>query len=172
MIWVLVVGKVSYENSLDLFLVSRAFGASNITIISPGRINTEQLIKKCNKINRDWGGKVAISFSNDINKFIKSKKNYIKIYLTRYGTPIKKVEYIIKTYKNILLMLSMEEHEKRLYKIADFKISITNQPHSSEAAIAIFLHNFYNGRELAIHFENARYKIAPSGDSLHIEKIK
>jgi tRNA (cytidine56-2'-O)-methyltransferase len=50
-------------------------------------------------------------------------------------------------------------------------VSITDQPHSSTSAIAVFLHEFYSGRELAMHFENARYKVVPSEQGVHVEKV-
>ena len=54
---------------------------------------------------------------------------------------------------------------------ADFSVSITDQPHSSSSAVAVFLHEFYSGRELAMHFENARYKIVPSEQGQYVEKV-
>jgi len=38
------------------------------------------------------------------------------------------------------------------------------------AAISIFLHDFYQGRELALHFENAKYKVVPQERGFRIDK--
>lgn len=66
---------------------------------------------------------------------------------------------MLKTYKNLLLIVTLKEEVNPIQRIADFSISVSSQPHCSAAAIAIFLHEFYNGRELAMHFENAQYKL-------------
>jgi tRNA (cytidine56-2'-O)-methyltransferase len=171
-IWVLVIGKSSHETKLDLCLVARAFGASNISFAESNKSNDRKLSRYCDNINGKWGGKFSVSFFKDWKKFLDTKKNYVKVYLTRYGLPVKKVEYALKTYKNILIMVSMSESVKSLYKTSDFNVSITTQPHSSASSIAIFLHNFYDGRELAMHFENAKYKIIPEEHDIHIEKSK
>ena len=172
MIWILVIGKGSPEANLDIALTARAFGASSITFLSNSRKPDQNIIRHIKGVNKKWGGKFSISFSNNWKEFLKSKKNYIKIYLTRYGVPIKKVEYALKTYKNILIVVSMTESIKSLYKNCDFNVSITTQPHTCASSIAVFLHNFYNGRELAMHFENAKYKVVPEEHNIHVEKFK
>ncbi len=172
MIWVLVVGKSNYDSTLDLSLVARAFGASGITFCPEDRRNAKKIIRSFNSINRNWGGKFAVSFTKNWKKFIDEKKNYLKVYLTRYGIPMEKMEYRIRTYKNILVIVSMKESVKPLYRSADFDLSITTQPHSCASSIAVFLHKFYNGRELAMHFENARYKIVPGEHGIRVEKAR
>ena len=62
------------------------------------------------------------------------------------------------TYKRIVLIVTDKEDVDYINKVADFKISVTSQPHCRAAAIAVFLHEYYKGRELAMHFENAKYK--------------
>lgn len=172
MIWVLVVGKSSYEHNLDLCLVARAFGASNITFGLKDKTGVKRLIRYCKLVDKNWGGRFAVSSTNNWKGFIKDKKNYLKVYLTRYGIPIKKMEYQIRTYKNVLVVVSTSESIKELYKATDFNLSITAQPHSCASSISVFLHDFYNGRELAMHFENAKYKIAPEEHGVRIQKSK
>ncbi len=170
MIWVLVIGKGTYDTDLNLCLTARAFGASAITF-SPMRGKTDpKLTKYCESVNKKWGGKFSVDFSADWKPFLGSKKNYIKVYLTRYGIPMKKLEYAVKTYKNIILVITMSESVKSLYGLVDFNISISSQPHSSVSALAVFLDNFYKGRELAMHFENASYRVVPEEHDIHVEK--
>lgn len=92
---------------------------------------------------------------------LKSSPKLIKVYLTRYGTPLQDKTSMIRTYKNIMLVVTRDEKEpnRELHANSDFSISVTSQPHHSAAAIAIFLHEYYKGRELAMHFENAKYKL-------------
>ncbi len=169
MISVLVIGKSSYEACLDLCMISRAFGASNITFC-PHKGGAEARLKRAMKqISKKWGGEFSVFFCDKWEKYIKGKKNYLKIYLTRYGMPISKMRYRISTYKNILLIASFSESVKSAYDAADFNISISSQPHTCGSSIAIFLHDFYQGRELAMHFENSRYKVVPSEHGVEVK---
>ena len=68
--------------------------------------------------------------------------------------------------------MTLTEAYKNLYKVTDFNVSLTTQPHCSTAAISVFLHVFYEGRELAMHFENAKYKVVPEERRVHIEKSR
>ncbi len=172
MILVLVIGKGSHESYLDLALVSRAFGASAITFCAKDAGDIRSIERAIKGTNSKWGGKFSVFHTKNWKEFINEKKNYLKIYLTMYGLPMKKLEYQIRTYKNILLIVSFTEAIKPLYRAADFNISITAQPHTCASAISVFLHNFYNGRELALHFENAGYKVVPEEHSIHIQKSK
>ncbi len=169
MISVLVVGRSSYEDKISLCMVARAFGASNITFYPSDSGVKGKLARKCRALNRDWGGTFGFAFTDDWKGYVSEKKNYLKVYLTRYGLPIGKIGYRVRTYKNVLLIVSENESTKQLYKAADFNISITTQPHSCASSVAVFLHDFYQGRELAMHFENAMYKINPEQHGMRVE---
>jgi tRNA (cytidine56-2'-O)-methyltransferase len=166
---VLVIGNGAYESNLDLCLAARAFGAHEVTFTTT---KNSKLANQFKAVNRNWGGDFSVSFVKDWKAFLKSKKNYKMIYLTRYGIPIDKVKYALKTYKNIMLLVTLTENVKNAYKMSDFNVSITTQPHCSTAAIAVFLHTFYEGRELAMHFENAKYKVVPEQERIHVEKVE
>ncbi len=157
---VLAIGRNSYQNSLDLCVTSRALGASEITFIGK---KDPRLVNYVNKMDNKWGGKFKVSFAQNYRDFMKSSDKAIKIYLTRYGTSLNEKSTMISTYKRIVLIVTDKEDVDYINKIADFKISITSQPHCRAAAIAVFLHEYYKGRELAMHFENARYKISEKG---------
>ncbi len=169
MLAVLAVGNNAYESNKDLCMAARAFGASSVTIA--GRRNS-RLIRECKAISSKWGGNFEVDFTKDWKRFVAKKKTYKVVYLTRFGVPINREIHNLKTYKNILLIVTLSESIKDVLKISDFNVSITAQPHSSSAAVAIFLHSFYEGRELAMHFENAKYRVVPSEGEIHIEKLK
>ncbi len=167
MLSVLALGKADFGSNLDLCLTARAFGASAVTFV--GKRNPK-LIRVLNRMSGRWGGDFTVSFVDNWKEFLKTKKNYKTIYLTRFGVPINKVKYSLKTYKNIMLIVTQTEAFKNLYKAVDFNVSITTQPHCTTAAVAVFLHTFYEGRELAMHFENAKYKVIPEERRMHVEK--
>ncbi|MGC8478429.1 MAG: hypothetical protein ACP5NE_00670 [Candidatus Micrarchaeia archaeon] len=156
MISVLVIGKGSYENCKDLALTARAFGAQSVTFTMRANRKLANYIKRTNS---RWGGKFDVYFEKNWNEVIERSKNYEKVYLTLGGVPINKMIYRIRTYKNIMLIVTLQGRERDFGQFADFNVSITNQPHSTISSVAVFLHMFYSGRELAIRFNNAKYKI-------------
>ncbi|MCL4389643.1 hypothetical protein M1397_03495 [Candidatus Marsarchaeota archaeon] len=172
MISVLIVGKANYEDSVDMSLIARAFGAANITF-SPANSRIKAKLKKhMAQVSKKWGGKFEVDFCNNWLELVKNKRNYIKIYLTRYGIPLRKMTYRITTYKNILLIATTSESVKSVYTNADFNISISSQPHTCGSSLAVFLHDFYHGRELAMHFENAESKVVPSDHSVIVKEAQ
>jgi tRNA (cytidine56-2'-O)-methyltransferase len=168
---VLAIGKSAYATSLDLCLTSRALGAAEITFIGK---KDNRLVRQVNDLNKKWGGKFKVQFAKNYKDFLKSTTKYKKIYLTRYGLPLQEKSYTIKTYTNIVLIVAlMDKNEiNSIYKFSDFNISVSSQPHCAAAAIAIFLHEFYNGRELAMHFENAKYKLVPNGNLMEAKELE
>ncbi len=152
----LAIGERDISN-IDLCLAARALGASEITFTGK---SDKQLLSKIKKMNIKWGGKFKVSFTANYKDLISRSEKAIKIYLTRYGTSLNEKARMISTYKNIILIVTQKDDVEYVRKnIADFNVSITRQPHCSSAAVAIFLHEYYKGRELAMHFENAKYKI-------------
>ncbi|MCL5434073.1 MAG: tRNA (cytidine(56)-2'-O)-methyltransferase [Candidatus Marsarchaeota archaeon] len=169
MISILVIGKNSYDRMVDIALTSRAFGASEITFTTK---KNPTLIKYISRLNNKWGGNFNINFISNWKSFINTRKTYKVIYLTKYGQSLQNIGNIIRNYKNLLLIVSSEEVNKTILNNSDFNVSITTQPHCEASAIAIFLHHFYEGRELALHFQNAGYKIVPAEREIKIEQIK
>ncbi|EQD48684.1 tRNA 2'-O-methylase [mine drainage metagenome] len=171
MLNVLVIGKPSYEKIVDLCLIARAFGASGIVFTSEDKRLESKSQRFCKDICDKWGGKFSVSFTANWKSYLREKRNYKTIYLTRYGIPMKQMEYTIRTYKNVLAIVSFSEKIKELYTIADFNISITSQPHTTASSITALLRTYYHDRELSMHFENAKYKIIPEQHGIHIDKM-
>ncbi len=171
MISILAIGRSTYPVSRDLCLTSRALGASEVTFVGK---RDSKLVRYMESINKKWGGKFKVQFAKSYKEALKSATKYKKVYLTIYGSPLQDKSYVLKTYKNMVVIVSLKENAElnAIHKLADFNISITTQPHCSAAAIAVFLHEFYNGRELAMHFENAQYKLVPKGQGLMMQKAK
>ncbi len=162
MIVVLAIGKPKYESMVDICLTARALGASSVVLTSSSHEMNSKLKRFCSFITNKWGGSFSAQFTSNWKNYMHSKTNYKTVYLTRYGIPIQKQQYSIRSYKNILLIISTDKEMPELNKLSDFNISITAQPHSSIAAMAIFLNTYYAGRELSLNFSKAQYKVVPS----------
>ena len=79
-----------------------------------------------------------------------------------YGIPIqKRINEIRKIKGDILVVIGSQKVPRVVYELADYNIAVTNQPHSEVAALAIFLHELFEGKELDKKFENPMIEIIP-----------
>ncbi|MEM4523245.1 MAG: tRNA (cytidine(56)-2'-O)-methyltransferase, partial [Nitrososphaeria archaeon] len=120
-------------------LVARAFGARGIYIV-----NAEKEIKsKIDEVTKVWGGPfICEIIENNWKKFILDwkKKEGIIIHLTMYGIPVEdRINEIRLRKEKKLVVVGAEKVPKELYYLSDYNISITTQPHSEVAALALFL---------------------------------
>lgn len=172
MVWtiaVLSIGEHDRRIRTNICLTARAFGADKVIFIGK---RDSRIINYMSKISANWGGSFKVEFASNAPKVIRPLTKYKKVYLTMYGIPLRQVGYTLKTYKNVLLIVSQKEHDEALEKLSDYNVSITTQPHAQVTSIAVFLHEFFSGRELAIQFPNARYKVKPQDHGIRIEEVK
>lgn len=139
-------------------LVSRAFGANGI-IYSGER--DQSLLDSVKNVVKQWGGKFEVKYEKDWKSFVRKWKGKV-VHLTIYGMPVQeKIEEIEKSKEDLLIVIGGEKVPPELYKLADWNISITNQPHSEIAALAIFLDKLFKGGELYKRFTNGKIRVEP-----------
>lgn len=139
-------------------LAARAFGASEFFYTGEHDAELEQSLQK---VAKEWGGNFKVAHVEKERSFIKSFKGK-KIHLTMYGLPFKKNLKKIKG-KNLLIIVGGQKVSPEIYKLADFNLSVTSQPHSEVSALAVFLDNYFKGKELEKKFKNAKLVIIPQG---------
>lgn len=143
-------------------LVARALGAKGIFFV-----NTEKEIKeKIDEVTKLWGGPFNVKIiEENWHKFVVDwkRENGIIVHLTMYGLPVdEKIEEIRLKEEKKLIVVGAEKVPRELYKMSDYNISITSQPHSEIAALAIFLDRFYMGKEISLKFSDAKLNIIPT----------
>lgn len=140
-------------------LVSRAFGADKIIYSGEKDENFENSIEK---VVKNFGGKFSIQYIDSPRKIIQlyKKKKFLVVHLTMYGLPIQKTISKIKKSKNILVVIGGEKVPPEFYQLADYNISVTNQPHSEVAGLSVFLDKYFSGKELDKNFKG-KLKIIP-----------
>lgn len=140
-------------------LVSRAFGAKKIILCGD---EDPSLLKTVENVSKNWGvgfvGEVAQSWEKTLAKY--KKNGYKTVHLTMYGQPLEKKLKEIKKHKKVIVLIGSQKVESKVYGISDYNISVTNQPHSEIAALAVFLHETLKGKKTK--FLNAKLKITPS----------
>ncbi len=150
-----------YRVTSHCALVARAFGAKEIIICGE---EDESIRKSIESVAEKWGGKFSIGFSsswkNEFSKFGKRRNSAI-VHLTMYGIPLQKAIGKIRKFGNVMVVIGSQKVEGAIYQNADFNVSVTQQPHSEIAALAVFLHELFLGKELEKKFSNAKIRIVP-----------
>ena len=147
-------------------LVARAFGADEIIITT----KDEKIEKNVNDMVKRFGGDFKIVTGIPWKKVVKEFSGTI-VHLTMYGLPVDEIISKIHRDRDLLIIVGAEKVPREIYEIADFNISIGNQPHSEVAALAIFLDRFFKGKELNREFRNAKIKIVPQQKGKKVIRI-
>ncbi|CAB3289888.1 tRNA (cytidine(56)-2'-O)-methyltransferase [Methanocaldococcus lauensis] len=150
--------------STHVALTARALGAYKIIFTVEDK-DVESSVKK---VVENWGGDFKFTVEKNWRRYIREFKNRgIVVHLTMYGANVNEIMPEIRELgkdKDILVIVGAEKVPKDVYELADYNISIGNQPHSEVAALAIFLDRLFEGKTLYRDFENAKIKIIPSND--------
>jgi tRNA (cytidine56-2'-O)-methyltransferase len=152
-------------------LVSRAFRANEFYYSG---IEDNVFEKNIRSICQQWGGFFKTKYLEEPEEFVENFKGII-IHLTMYGEQIvEKIEAIKKDYlkKDLLVIVGGPKVNKFYYQKANYNISVTNQPHSEVAAIAILL-NFLNPEALYLeNFKNNKIKLTPDKEGKKVTSLK
>lgn len=136
-------------------LVARAFGADKIYIDTRNKKIEETIESTCDR----FGKKFEIQTGIKSKEVIKNWDGPV-IHLTMYGEELEKSMEKIDKKRNLLIIVGAEKVPSYIYEVADFNISIGNQPHSEVAALAIFLDRVTKGNWLKKKF-NGKIQIMP-----------
>ena len=139
--------------STHVALVARAFGASSVYYTGQKDSGFEFSVSR---LADQWGRKTvsgsgfSVSYEKSAASFIKKRKrdNFAIVHLTMYGIPINKKLDAMRLQNKVLIVVGSEQVPREIYELADFNISVTSQPHSEVAALAIALDRLMGGKEL------------------------
>ena len=151
-----------YRVTSHACLVARALGAEKIIINGERDQSVEKSIKSV--VSR-WGGTFSVEFADSWRTVLKEyKKNgYFVAHLTMYGKALEKEAKALRKQKKILLIIGSQKVEPAVYELSDLNLSVTQQPHSEIAALAVALDWIFDGKELSKKFGNAKIKVLPRG---------
>jgi len=151
--------------STHVALVARAFGASKIFYSGQHDSGLEKSVQRiCDRWGADASphGSFSISYEKRPIPLIREKKKsgFSIVHLTMYGIPVQESFKKLRKLKKILLVVGSEHVPGEVYSLADFNMSVTSQPHSEVAALAIALDRIFDGKELENIF-NGKVHIEP-----------
>jgi tRNA (cytidine56-2'-O)-methyltransferase len=138
-------------------LAARALGASKVFLSGE---KDESVIKSIEGVTKRWGGKFDVEYRKDWRAVMKSWKGKTA-HLTMYGEPLNERIGLLRKEKDLLVIVGAEKVPSEVYRNADFNISVSGQPHSEVAALAVFLDRLFEGKELEKTFKNAKLRVLP-----------
>jgi len=154
-----------------LFLAARALGAAGAFYCGEKDEKVQRSVKKVNDL---WGGDFEVSYITNWEKKMMEwrEKGGEIVHLTMYGLPIQQVIDQIRNLPNdLLVVVGGPKVPRKVYELADWNVSVTSQPHSEISALAIFLHELFEGKELFVSFKDARITVVPQAKGKKILKL-
>ncbi len=151
-------------------LTARAFGADKVILSGE---HDKHIIESAESVVENWGGDFEVEYQKAFMPVIKEHKRngYEIIHLTMYGKHVEDVVPIIRDNgKDKLIIVGGSRVPTEVYELADWNLSVTNQPHSEVAALAICLHYMMDGEELTKEYSDGKMQIIPNNE--HKEVIK
>jgi len=160
-----------YRVTSHCSMVARAFGASKIIVCGE---KDASMKKSVDDITKRWGGPFKVTFVSEWKKELEKlkKKGFSLVHLTMYGEQIHKKEKEIQKKKKICVIIGSQKVEKEVYFLADYNISVTNQPHSEIAALAVTLDRLQEGKEFDKKFKSAKRHILPKKRGKQVIALK
>ena len=152
-------------------LTARALGADGVIIADREDKVVESTIRHVtNKFGGPFQVQSGISWRRAVQDWRAAGGKVV--HLTAYGLPLPKIlpEIQNMTY-DIMIIVGSEKMPGEVFKIADWNVSVTSQPMSEVAALAIFLDWYNDHREFDREFSGAQLRIVPSRNGKEIEQI-
>ena len=152
-------------------LTARAFGADGVIIADKEDHTIEATIKE---VAERFGGDFSIESGKPWRKTIRewNDKGGKIVHLTAYGLRLPDViDEIKRANKDLLVVVGSEKMPGEVFKLADWNVSVTSQPMSEVAALAVFLDWYSQHGEFDKEFSNPKVKIVPSAHQKMIERL-
>lgn len=143
-------------------LTSRAFGASKVWLSGE---EDQKLIGNVMDIVNRWGGNFEVEYEKNYMHVINEwRKNGGKVvHLTMYGSQAHEIVGEVQdSESDILIIVGGAKVPTKVYKNSDWNVSVTTQPHSEVAALAVFQHLLMDGKEFDLEFEDPVFEVIPT----------
>ena len=153
-----------------LGLVARALGANQFLVSGD---NNHKMFNTINQVKKTFGGtfntKHLESPMNWIRKFKSEEgENGTVIHLTMYGEDYRKIVKEIPKDKPLTIVVGGAKVPASIYRMADYNVSVGNQPHSEVAALALILDKIFEGNSIDQTFSNPKLEIIPNLDGKNV----
>ncbi len=143
-------------------LTARALGASGVLIADREDKEVEATVRD---VTRRFGGRFAVSSGISWRRAMREwrRSGGRIVHLTAYGLPLPEViDELQREPGDLMVVVGSEKVPGEVFKLADWNVSVTNQPMSEVAALAVFLDWFGGHREFGLEYRDAETVIVPS----------
>ncbi|MEE2630314.1 MAG: tRNA (cytidine(56)-2'-O)-methyltransferase [Candidatus Thermoplasmatota archaeon] len=145
-----------------LGLTARAFGANKIVLSGeedPSALETWE------SVTDRFGGTFESRYEPNPMSWLRGQSKSDKatvVHLTMYGDPWRECIAQIPRDREVVLVVGGTKVPAETYHIADYNVSIGNQPHSEVAALAVFLDAWVGPLNEKIRFQGGEIEVVPS----------
>jgi tRNA (cytidine56-2'-O)-methyltransferase len=154
--------------STHVLLAARALGADDAIYSGTEDPRLEETVAK---VVEEWGGGFMVRHTQSWRGTVKAWRGEV-VHLTMYGLPVREViQEIRESPEPKLVVVGGPKVPREIYDLAEWNVSVTNQPHSEVSALAVFLHMLFGGEELDRSFMGARLRIKPMGRGKEVEAL-
>ena len=152
-------------------LTARALGADGVIIADREDKTVEATIRE---VGKRFGGNFSIESGKPWKRTIRDWKDQggKVVHLTAYGLKLPHViQEVDEGDRDILVVVGSEKMPGEVFKLADWNVSVTNQPMSEVAALAVFLDWHLQHGAFDKAFPNGQVQIIPSSDRKNIQHL-
>ncbi|MEM2906084.1 MAG: tRNA (cytidine(56)-2'-O)-methyltransferase [Candidatus Bathyarchaeia archaeon] len=142
-------------------LVARALGADGIVLTGD---YDKSVLETWRSVVERWGGPFSFEYVKDWRRYAEGRKaeGWEIVHLTMYGLPVSEViEEIRCSAKPKLVLVGSEKVPGLVFKLADWNVAVSSQPHSECGSLAVFLDRLFSGRELTKEFQGGKVRVVP-----------
>ena len=155
-----------------LGLTARAFGADKI-ILSGEEDNSP--IETWNSVTSRFGGDFNCHYEPKPLKFLRkisNNKSSTIIHLTMYGEDMEETIPKIPIDNPLIIVVGGTKVPGEVFRLANYNISIGNQPHSEVAALGVFLESLIGQIDESKHFQGGEIQVVPSLDRKKVMSLE
>ena len=140
-------------------LTARALGASGMYLAG----SYKGVVQSIRDVVDRWGGDFFIEDGVKWKKCIQSwrESGGIAVHLTMYGIPLTSVEQGIRQCGKVMVIVGAEKVPGEVYGLVDYNVSVTGQPHSEIAGLAVVLDHLFCGGELDMPLSGGKISVIP-----------
>jgi tRNA (cytidine56-2'-O)-methyltransferase len=152
-------------------LTARALGADGVMIADREDKTVEVTIRE---VGKRFGGQFSIESGKPWKRTIRDWKEEggKVVHLTAYGLKLPDViQGIRQSNRDLLVVVGSEKMPGEVFKLADWNVSVTNQPMSEVAALAVYLDWHLQHGAFDKPFPNGEVEIVPSSDRKNIQHL-
>ena len=170
---VLRIGHRPFRDSrvtTHVALTARALGADGVIVADNEDKPLEATVRD---VAKRFGGHFQINTGKKWRRAVQEWKEQggMLVHLTAYGLRLPEtIDEIRGSTRDVMVVVGSEKMHGEMFNLADWNVSVTNQPMSEVAALAVFLDWYKRHGEFEINYPEASVRILPSKNGKMIEQ--